>query len=94
MLLQEMPLTPNGKVDRRRLPAPEMSRGEQGYVAPRTQTEEVIAQVWAEVLKLDRVGIHDNFFELGGHSLLATQVISKLRRELELELPLKAVFET
>ncbi|WP_367189404.1 amino acid adenylation domain-containing protein [Burkholderia sp. Ed8] len=92
VLLQEMPLTPNGKVDRRKLPAPETSRGEQGYVAPRTQTEEVIAQVWAEVLKLDRVGIHDNFFELGGHSLLAAQVISRIEEVLSINFSLVHIF--
>src|SRR6185312_12162553 len=75
--LQQLPLTVNGKVDRRGLPAPE-ERGQAEYVAPRTATEQVLAEVWAEVLHLERVGIHDNFFELGGHSLLATQVIARV----------------
>jgi surfactin family lipopeptide synthetase A len=63
-------------------------------MAPRTPTEEVLAQTWAELLKLERVGIHDNFFELGGHSLLATQVISRLRTTFGVDLPLRSLFET
>ncbi|WP_321968470.1 thioesterase domain-containing protein, partial [Burkholderia cepacia] len=76
------------------LPAPEMSRGEQGYVAPRTQTEEVIAQVWAEVLKLDRVGIHDNFFELGGHSLLALTVSETIGMQLGISVKIQQLFRS
>ena len=94
MQLEQLPLTPNGKLDRKALPTPDTTRSETGYVAPRTATEETLAQVWAEVLKLDRVGIHDNFFELGGHSLLATQVVSRLRGTFQIELPLRDLFET
>ncbi|HEU0078247.1 MAG TPA: amino acid adenylation domain-containing protein, partial [Longimicrobiaceae bacterium] len=90
--MEELPLTGNGKVDRRALPAPEWS-GEAAYVAPRTATEEVLAGIWAEVLGLERVGIDDNFFALGGHSLLATRVVSRLRQELGRDVPLRAVFE-
>jgi amino acid adenylation domain-containing protein/non-ribosomal peptide synthase protein (TIGR01720 family) len=78
--LEAFPLTPNGKIDRRALPpAPEMSRNglEQGYVVPRTSTEEILAEIWAEVLRLKQVGIHDNFFELGGDSILSIQIISR-----------------
>ena len=91
-----LPLTPNGKVDRDALPAPDQSRPEleTAYIAPRTRTEELLAEVWVELLKLEKVGIHDNFFELGGHSLLATQVISRLRRAFGVDLPLRSLFET
>ena len=75
------------------LPAPEyQSKGL--YVAPRTPTEETLAAIWADVLKLDRIGIYDNFFEIGGHSLLATQVVSRIRTSFRIELPLRALFET
>jgi hypothetical protein len=79
--LDSLPLTPNGKVDRRALPVPDQSRPELEslFVAARTAVEDVLAQIWKDVLKLDKVGIHDNFFELGGHSLLATQVVSRVR---------------
>ena len=93
VLLEQLPLSPNGKLDRKALPAPDMSRGGQDYVAPRTPTEQAVAAIWAEVLKLDRVGVHDNFFELGGHSLLATQLMSKLRGAFAVELPLRTLFE-
>ncbi|OEZ96701.1 tyrocidine synthase 3 [Duganella sp. HH101] len=93
MVLEQMPLTPNGKVDRKALPAPDMARSEEGYVAPRTAAEEIMAGIWAGVLRLDKVGVHDNFFALGGHSLLATQLVSQIRGAFEIELPLRAVFE-
>ena len=93
--LVRLPLTPNGKVDRKNLPVPEYERPElaSGYQHPRTPTEEVIAGIWVEVLKLERVGVHDQFFELGGHSLLATQVVSRIRQAFAVELPLRALFE-
>ncbi|MFH0344255.1 MAG: amino acid adenylation domain-containing protein, partial [Chromatiales bacterium] len=94
--LDHLPLTPNGKLDRKALPAPEDSRRpdlDALYVAPRTPTEETLAAIWAEVLKLDQVGIHDNFFDLGGHSLLAVQLISRVREQLDVDLPLRAIFE-
>ncbi|MCY1023457.1 non-ribosomal peptide synthetase [Pyxidicoccus sp. MSG2] len=93
VVLDALPLTPNGKVNKKALPAPDLTRGEAGYVAPRTPMEEATARIWAEVLGLDRVGIHDNFFDLGGHSLLATRVISKVRAQLDVELQLRALFE-
>ncbi|MFM7910426.1 MAG: non-ribosomal peptide synthetase, partial [Microcystis sp.] len=93
VLLDTFPLTPNGKIDRRALPVPDLqSQGE--YIAPRNPIEEKIAQIWGEVLKLERVSIEDNFFELGGHSLLATQVISRLQETFEIVLPLRYLFES
>jgi surfactin family lipopeptide synthetase C len=90
--LAALPLTPNGKVDRQRLPAPERANPLR-YVAPRTPTEESLAQVWAEVLKLEQVGVEEDFFELGGHSLLATQVITRVRDVFKLPIELRALFE-
>jgi acyl carrier protein len=93
--LEQMPLTPNGKVDRRALPAPERTRPElEGvFVAPRTPAEQAMAEIWAQILKMERIGVHDNFFALGGHSLLATQVVSRLRNTLQVTLPLRSLFE-
>jgi amino acid adenylation domain-containing protein/non-ribosomal peptide synthase protein (TIGR01720 family) len=93
--MTELPLTPNGKVDRRALPEPEMDRGALGveYAAARTAIEEILVDIWSEVLNVAQVGIHDNFFHLGGHSLLATQVISRARKAFSIELPLRALFE-
>jgi amino acid adenylation domain-containing protein len=96
VLLDALPRTPNGKVDHRALPAPDLERSrlETKFVAPRTPVEKVLAKIWGEVLGLERVGVLDNFFELGGHSLLATQVISRARENFEMELPLLRLFET
>ena len=95
VLLDSLPLTPNGKVDRKALPAPDQSRPEleSRFVAPRTPVEDILAQIWTEVLKLDKIGIHDDFFELGGHSLLATQVFSRVRYVFQMELPLRTLFD-
>jgi acyl carrier protein len=93
--LAELPLTANGKLDRKALPAPDGSRPvlEREFVAPRSETEELLAEIWSEVLGVSQVGIHDNFFELGGHSLLATTVISRIRASFSVELPLRYIFE-
>ncbi|WP_437646498.1 amino acid adenylation domain-containing protein [Sorangium sp. So ce362] len=93
VFLPALPRTPNGKVDRRALPAPE-SGDARSHVAPRTATEELLAGIWAEVLGVERVSAEDSFFDLGGHSLLLTQVLSRVRRVLDVELPLRALFET
>ena len=94
VLLETLPLTPNGKIDRKALPAPDIDlTSSDEYVPPQTPTQEIIANIFAEVLAVTQVGIHDNFFDLGGHSLLATQVISRIRQSLEVEIPLKALFE-
>jgi len=96
VVLDKLPLTENGKVDRKALPAPDQARRdvEQGYLAPRTPAEEMVAAIWADVLRLERVGVRDDFFELGGHSLNATQVVSRVRDAFHVELPLCALFET
>ncbi|HEX8853874.1 MAG TPA: condensation domain-containing protein, partial [Pyrinomonadaceae bacterium] len=95
VMLKSMPMTSNGKVDRRALPEPEQSRPEleRSFAAPRTPVEETLAGIWTQVLGIERVGINDSFFDLGGHSLLATQVISRVREAFQLELPLRALFE-
>ncbi|MEO5726492.1 MAG: amino acid adenylation domain-containing protein, partial [Byssovorax sp.] len=95
VVLAALPLSPNGKIDRKALPAPEGARPalEDAYVAPRTSLEEMLAGIVGGVLGLDRVGAHDDFFALGGHSLLATQVISRVRAAFGVELPLRALFD-
>ena len=93
VLLDEMPLTPNGKVDRKALPAPERTRSGAEYEAGRTPVEQVVASIWGETLGVERVGAQDNFFELGGHSLLATRVISRLREAFRVEVPVRELFE-
>lgn len=95
VLLERLPLTANGKVDRRALPAPEASRSALAvaYVAPRTQAEELLAGIWAQVLGVPQVGVHDNFFELGGHSLLATQAVSRIRNAFHVDLSVIALFQ-
>jgi amino acid adenylation domain-containing protein len=95
VLLEKFPLNAHGKVERSALPAPERGRAETGveYVAPKTPLEETVASIWAEVLRVERVGVKDSFFALGGHSLLAMQVTSRIREALELEIPLRAIFE-
>ena len=95
VVLESLPVTANGKVDRVALPVPEPIKLEWagGYVAPQTSIEEVLVKIWVEVLGIKRVGIRDNFFELGGHSLLATQLVSRVRDAFGVELPLRRVFE-
>jgi acyl carrier protein len=93
MELDHLPLTRNGKLDRARLPAPAFDLQQEAFVAPSTPTEESLAQIWSEVLNVERVGVNDNFFELGGHSLLATQVFSRMQDVFGIELPLRALFE-
>ena len=94
VVLEALPLTANGKLDRKALPMPEGSSSAEEYVAPRTPVEEVLAGIYGEVLKLGRVGVEENFFELGGHSLLATRLLSKIREAFQIELPLRRVFES
>ena len=96
VILEKFPITPNGKVDRRALPAPEYTRPEleATYVAPRTPVEQSLAKIWADVLGVERVGIHDNFFELGGHSLLAVQLFIRIRKWAGIDLPLAILFKS
>ncbi|MCT7965692.1 phosphopantetheine-binding protein [Laspinema sp. D1] len=93
--LPALPITPNGKVDRRVLPAPDIKSLIQTleFVAPQTPTEELVASIWKKVLGVEQASVNDNFFELGGHSLLATQVVSQLNSSLGLHLPLSKLFE-
>jgi acyl carrier protein len=94
MVMEKLPETPSGKLDRRALPVPEGAlRSETSeYVAPRSPMEEELVGIWRELLSVDRVGVRDNFFELGGHSLLATQLASRVRRAYGVEIPLRSVF--
>jgi amino acid adenylation domain-containing protein len=93
--LDALPLTPNGKIDRLALPAPHGRRRdlEVAFTAPRSDIEKLLADIWAEVLGIDAVGIHDDFFDLGGHSLAASRVISRVLQKFKLNLPLKALFD-
>ncbi|MFG0585095.1 phosphopantetheine-binding protein, partial [Pseudomonas sp. zjy_9] len=93
LVLEAMPLSPNGKLDRKALPVPEFAPSAVGYVAPRNDLERELAAIWTQVLQVERVGINDDFFELGGHSLLLTQVGMTLRNRLGVTLPLHALFE-
>ena len=96
VFLKNLPLTPNGKVDRAALPEPEDVRAgvQTEFVAPRTPVEEKLAGLWAGLLKVKTIGVYDNFFELGGHSLLATQVVSRMRKEFQVEITLVSLFES
>jgi amino acid adenylation domain-containing protein len=94
VMLDVLPLTASGKIDRRALPAPDpASEADHLFEAPRTPVEETLAAIWSAVLKRDRIGAGDNFFDLGGHSLLATQVMSRIRSAFQLDLPLRLLFQ-
>jgi acyl-coenzyme A synthetase/AMP-(fatty) acid ligase/acyl carrier protein len=96
VMLDTIPLTPNGKLDRKALPEPDKLRPQLDtwYAAPRSPTEEQLAEIWSQVLSLDRVGVHDNFFDLGGHSLAATRVVSRVIKQFQLEVPLQSLFQS
>ncbi|WP_028695082.1 non-ribosomal peptide synthetase [Pseudomonas cremoricolorata] len=93
LLLERLPLTHNGKLDRRALPGVDLSQAQTAYRAPQTPLQQALAGIWQQVLHLERVGLDDDFFQLGGHSLLATQVTSRARHELKRELALRTLFE-
>ncbi|HYG64762.1 MAG TPA: amino acid adenylation domain-containing protein, partial [Thermoanaerobaculia bacterium] len=95
VVLEALPLNANGKVDRAALPAPAADRPDlvSPFVAPRNPSEELVAAVWADLLGIERIGVHDDFFALGGHSLMATRVVSRLRDAFHVELPLRGLFE-
>jgi len=94
VFLDRLPMTPNGKIDRQALPAPDGSRQElqSAYVAPRNAVEAVVAGIWAEILDLDRVGVLDDFFALGGHSLLSTRIVARIREAFQVDIPLQQIF--
>jgi amino acid adenylation domain-containing protein len=96
VIMEAMPLTPSGKIDRKALPVPSDTRPELDtpFIAPRTFVEQDLAKIWGALLSLDRVGIHDNFFDLGGHSLLATRVVSRVIDHFQLELPIQSLFQS
>jgi len=96
VILDALPRSPNGKVDRRTLPVPDAQQSAlaETFIGPRTSVEEIVNRIWREVLNLERIGIHDNFFELGGHSLLATQVISRVRNMFGVDVPMHRLFQT
>jgi aryl carrier-like protein len=91
--LDAVPLTPNGKTDRRRLPAPAQVEQERSYAAPAEGTEAEVGRIWEEVLGVERMGVHDHFFERGGHSLKATQVVSRVRSAFGADLTLRDLFD-
>ena len=93
--MDALPLTPNGKLDQRALPAFDLARPQtpRDHVPPRNELEETLVEIWAEVLKIEKIGVLDNFFELGGHSLLAAKVIARVRKYLGVEVPLRDLFE-
>jgi acyl carrier protein len=91
--LLELPLTANGKIDRAALPSPDYALEQRTIVDPRSFVEVILAQIWAEVLRRDRIGVDASFFELGGHSLLATQVVSRIHQALHVEIPLRELFD-
>ena len=94
ILMDSFPLTPNGKVDKKALPeADVLTLLAKDYVAPRNKIEEGLASIWKKLLDVERVGVYDSFFELGGHSLLAMRVISAIRKEFDVELAIKDVFQ-
>jgi len=93
VFLQDFPLTPNGKIDRQQLSKPTASETEERFVAPRNLIEERLAAIWADTLRVERVGVNDNFLELGGNSLHAVEIIFLVRREFATELPLQTLFD-
>ncbi|MFN6483747.1 MULTISPECIES: amino acid adenylation domain-containing protein [unclassified Nostoc] len=94
VMLESIPLTPNGKIDRRALPRPNIVAFDRyDYVAPRSQVEKLLGEIWAKVLGKEQIGVHDNFFELGGHSLLATQLISRIRDTFQIDVTVRNLFE-
>jgi acyl carrier protein len=92
--LPELPLSPNGKLDRKALPQPDLAQLQVRYVPPYSDTECKVAAIWADVLRIEQVGLDDNFFELGGHSLLAAQALSRINSQLGIDMPIRLIFET
>jgi len=93
VVLERIPLTPNGKIDRQALPSPDLTLQQAVYIGPRTDTEQILCTLWSRLLGIERIGVQDNFFALGGHSLLAVQVISKIRDAFQVELAVHILFD-
>ena len=93
LVLEKLPLTATGKIDRRALPEPVLERESAGFVAPRSETEKAVAEAWSEVLNVETIGVHDDFFQLGGHSLLATRIVSRLRNLFRIDISPRVFFE-
>jgi hypothetical protein len=95
IMLDALPLLPNGKVDRKALPAPDQgrSRSEESFAAPHTPVEEIVAGIWGQLLNVQRIGIHDDFFELGGDSILSIRTTALVRSTFHIEVPVRALFE-
>src|SRR5262249_23057447 len=94
VMLESLPVTVRGKIDWRALPEPLQTYEDGTRLRPRTATEEILVEIWSEVLSIEKIGIEDNFFELGGHSILATQVMSRVRNIFGVEVPVRAIFES
>ena len=94
VILEALPLTPSGKLDRGALAASDFVRGEVGYVAPRTPNEELLSVIWSQVLSLDKVGVHDRFCALGGDSLLAVRLFYEIKKQLNVTVPLGTILAT
>jgi len=96
IILDTLPLLPNGKLDRQRLPYPDSSRPnlDTPFIVPETSVEQALAKIWAEVLNVNHVGAHDNFFDLGGHSLAATRIVSRVIKHFQVDLPLQSLFQS
>src|SRR5205807_2425596 len=93
VMMDALPLTSNGKIDRKALPAPELGSRRQSFVPPRNPVEQFLAQIWREVLGVEQIGVNDDFFAMGGHSLHATQVAARIRDSFAVEIPLRKLFE-
>jgi aryl carrier-like protein len=94
VFVEEMPLSPNGKIDRKKLPPPDTTTTLTSFIAPRTEFEEAVAGIWRELLGLDRVGVEDNFYGLGGHSLLLMQLSHRIRADFGVDVGLRTLFDT
>jgi acyl carrier protein len=92
VVLEQLPLTPNGKIDRKALPAPDMTLQQKAYVAPTSETERLLCEIWQDVLGVEQVGITDNFFALGGHSLLTTRLLIEINKTFDINLSMKQIF--
>jgi acyl carrier protein len=93
VVMRALPTTPNGKVDRAALPEPDAQRVDRVVIAPQTLVETELARIWSGLLEIEELSVHDDFFDLGGHSLLATQVVSRIRKAFNKDIPLRSIFD-